>query len=674
MKENRAVKFPLKNGNRFHIPLVNGINRIDRINSFSFSDCENISFSEFPALKPSDIRVNMHNQIKYYNLTAPSIVYDGDGGSNMFSFGDYILLIKWGMCAEDVNDGYSYVKQGEVVWRDFKKGYHYVICDFLYRKSGTLIHDSSAVIYDEYESNIYETDGEVFASPEFCPDISISPDEYTQADTSCIYHFDGEYYFYDEIWHIMKKDKIYQYKRDKYAYDEYIQCWVKLRGYFDCERSACVFSEWINSNKSLLFGRYKKYIVIMPDAIAIELDENGHPADDTYYIDEEECFASVSKSPGTTVKGVRFYKLSSTVYNGNNSYNAYPFMSCAEASSTRLFGVGNGRIYSPKANTLDDFSYDSATQSSTQNAWAVSVANEGTASSKLNAIFSFGQEMIVFSNTNSYKIHSSSGFLRITNLFNKGTFNKKSVTECENKLFFANKEGIFTYNGAVIEQIDKQLGLKGIENCILTSAGKCIYAYIVSDGDSMLYIYQPLYKSWHRINLPYDSYIESDTREIKDIKDMVCMDDRIYILTYASYDTRPGGLDTVNYNTSKLQIYSLSEGKSSHLDFFEEWFFETNMINSYIPGLQRITDVQILCQGSKNNTLKVHLIPNEGTADDTNIIYDGTAADKIGVIRVSLIKTEALFHRIKISGTGDIKIYDVIITTCPGGEKYESDR
>ncbi len=673
MKDIKTVHFPVKSEVSSRLPLTNGINKIDKINSSSFSDCENISFEEFPVLKPSDIRINMHNQINHYNLTAPSIVYDGDGGSNMFSFGDYIILIKRGMCAEDVKNGYSYVKNGQLVERDFKKGYHYVICDFLFRKAGTLILDSSAVLYDEYDSNIYQTDGEVFASPQYCPDISVHPDDYEDADLSYIYRFNGDYYFFDEIWHKMKKDKVYQYKREKFAYDEYLQCWVQLRGYFDGDRSSCIFSEWINSDKSLLFGRYKKYIVIMPDAIAFELDEKGEPVYDTYYIDDEECFASVCKSSGVMVKGVRYVKLSSIVNNSGNPYNAYPYMSSVESSSTRLFGVGNGRIYSPKANTLDDFSYDTATETKTDNAWAISVANEGVSSSKLCAIYNFDREMIVFSNTNAYKIHLSSGYLRISALFNKGTFNKKSITECENKLFFANKDGIFSYNGVATERIDKKLGLKSIEHCILSATDKCVYAYIISDGDRLFYIYEPIYKSWHKLSLPYDSYIDSDSREIKEIKDMVCMNNRIYILTYASYDTRPGGLDTKNYDTSKVQIYSLSEQKSTHLGYSDGWFFETGMIAGYLPGMQRILKVQILYEGCKDNSLRVHLISNEDEADDKNIIYNGSVPDKVGVIRISLVKTEALFHRLRISGTGDIKIYDVIITTSPGGEKYESD-
>lgn len=669
-----SVKFPSKNERLFSVDLLAGINKSIHFNGNGFSDCENLSYKNYPALSSADMRVSVHNQMDFYNLTSPSPHFDNDGGSSVFSFGDYILLIKWGICGENVGDGYHYVRGSKVVYRSFKKGYHYVICDCLKQTKNSFFHLNSAVLYDEYEECVLDTDYLIYADPTNYVDTDTRPTIMDDADKSVVYRFGDEYFFYDEKWIEMKPDKTYVSDRNVYYYDSYLECWLKKRGYTDKDRDAKIFSCWSGDNMSLMMGDYKKYIVVMPDAVMIELDEKGMPKDDMYF-NNDWINTTINRSDSKDIKYMKIHKLNAFITDeeGNTKTFDYPDISCILPAHSRLFCIGNGRIYATKPNTVNDFSYDSIYSSSADNAWAVSVSNEGTASSGLCAIYNYMDELLVFTTDCTYKIYGKTNPFRIGTLFNTGTFDQKSITECDGKLYFADKCGVYCYNGTSVTRISSCLKHGNIYRAVLTGADGILYIYLDCDEDKAIYTYNTVNKSFLKISLPYDSYIESADRNAKDIKDMFSLNNKVYILTHASYDTRPGGDDTVNYDTSKVQIYCITSGNSRYLDYQEKWFFKTNPFNFFMPDLQRVTKIEVVVKGDGYSTINAYLLKENESPSDNNMIFTYNCARKLGVIRYYIRKSESLYHSLYIEGEGNADIHSIKLSVVTEGDKFESE-
>lgn len=670
----KTVRFPVNGTKRITISTNEGLIRSEVINMGGFSACENLSYKNYPVISSSDIRKSIHSQQSYYNLTSPSTVFENDGGCNMFSFGNYILLIHWGMCGEDVEDGYQYVKNGRIAHRDYKKGCHYVICDCLKQVKTSFLHICSCVLYDENEEKVYNADYEMFADPRNFVEVSEHPDEMDNADTTSVYLYEDKYYYYDESWIEMKLNRLYFYNAKLFYYDSYLGCWLVKRAYCDKNRDAKLFSEWSSEDPSLMFGNYRKYIVIMPDAVLIELDESGFPKEDTYF-DGELITAGVQRSNSTTVYGIkkRYMEACMTDSDGITHLFPYPDVSAILPGATRMFAVGDGRIYATKPNTMNDFSYDSVYSFSPSNAWAAAVSNEGVSSSRLCAICDYSGEIIAFSNDTSYKIYGKTNPFRISTLFNHGTFSQKSIAECDGKLYFADSKGIYFYNGTSISCISDCLYLGKINNAILTSCSNILYAYIDCETDKAIYTYDTRHKCFLKIALPYDSYIETDERQIKDVRDMISLNDNVYILTYASYDTRPGGVEAANYDTAKNQIYCITSGSAKYLDYKEKWYFETNPFNLYIPDTQKVCKLEMIIKGTKSSRVRVYLLSDEESPSDNNLITDYQCNNTIEAIRCALRKSEGLCHRLYVEGEGDVKIHSIELKLSFGGDKFESD-
>jgi len=660
----KNIKFPANKTKRINISLTDGIKSTDIINHGGFSKCENLSYKKYPVLSSSDIRKSIHSQLSFYNITAPSTEFLNDGGSNMFSFGDYILIIHWGMCGENVSDGYQYIKDGKLVSRDFKKGNHYVICDCIKAVKNTFALVCSCVIYDEDEIRMHYADYEINADPRLYRYTDVLPSDMGDCDTGSVYLYDGKYYYYDGIWIEMRLNKTYYYDNQLFYYDSYLECWLLKKGYSDKKRDAKIFSEWSSDDPSLMFGNYQKYIVIMPDAVMIELDEKGFPKEDKYF-DGEWITAGVQRSINTSVYSMkkRSFDAYMTDSDGVTHSFPYPDVSSIMPGATRLFAVGEGRIYATKPNTLNDFSYDSVYSFSPSNAWAAAVANEGVSSSKLCALYDYSGEIIAFSNDTSYKIYGKTNPFRIGTLFNHGTLSQKSVTECDGKLYFADDKGVYCYNGTSVACISDDIKPGIIHDACFTSARGVLYMYLDCDSDKAIYTYDTKYKCFLKMALPYDSYITSEDRVTKEIKDMVTVNDNVYVMTYASYDTRPGGLETVNYDTSKIQIYCITSGSSKYLGYKEKWFLETNPFNTYIPDRQRVTEMEILLKGDGESSIRVYLLSEDQTPDNENMITEYVPGRELSVMRYSIRKSESLYHRLYIEGEGDADIHSIELMT-----------
>ena len=670
----KNIKFPKSQSKIFNLSLGEGIKISNAVNRDGFSDCENISYKKFPLLSSADIRLSAYSQFDYYNLTSPSVVFDNDGGSRMFSFGKYILLIRWGMCGENVEDGYQIVKNGKKFNRDFKKGYHYVICDCLKPVNKSLMLISSGVIYDEYAENLYNSDYDINGDPRFYEETDTPPEQMEIADTEKIYLCDGVFYFYDDGWNVMKLNKIYSYDRKLFYYDDYLGCWLVKKEYSDKARDAVVFSEWDSQNPSLMHGKYKKYIVVMPDAVAIELDEKGFPALDMYY-DGDWITASIQRSPKTDICIMKIRQLEACMTDSEGVSHSFPYpdINSVLSSSTRFFAVGDGRIYATKPNTVDNFSYDSVYSQSPSNAWAVSVANEGTSSSTMCALCNFRDEIIAFSPDSAYKIYGKSNPFRIGMLFEYGTFDKKSFAECNGKLYFANRNGIFCYNGISVSLISSDLNLGVVQKAVITSAKEKVYIYVVSANSEGIYVYDTINDCFSKLALPFDSYIENENRVQKDVIDMVSLDEYVYIMTYASYDSRPGGIDTVNYDKAKVQIYLINGGSAKYNGYTQKWFFETNAFNTFMPDLQRVENIEMVVKGKTGDMINVYLLCGDEYKNNNNMIFEHRCNNKLNVIRCSVRKSEQLYHRLYVEGDGDVEIHSLRIRIKPGGDKFESE-
>lgn len=162
-----------------------------------------------------------------------------------------------------------------------------------------------------------------------------------------------------------------------------------------------------------------------------------------------------------------------------------PRLSHITVHLSRLFGAAGDRLYASAYNDPQNWNVDTAGDIGAANAWATTVQSNTEASGDFSALTVFGGQVHAFKEGFCHVLSGTKNPFRVGDLFSVGAAAPRSLAEVGGRLYFADREQVYRYNGDTPVAIGAPLGgadLSGALGC----AGSGLYYLYLPSLDEML--------------------------------------------------------------------------------------------------------------------------------------------------------------------------------------------
>lgn len=314
----------------------------------------------------------------------------------------------------------------------------------------------------------------------------------------------------------------------------------------------------------------------------------------------------------------------------------------------RLFGADGGKVYASGYNDYANWKLDTAEESRDSNAWVSATQSNTKAGGDITAITQYNGHVIVFKKDFMHEVYNTKNPFRITDIFEVGTIDSRTVCEVDGRLFFVSEKSVNTYTGGNPVNIGYNLGIDVFKYAVAGTDDRHYFLYCDDDTPEMrnrhLFVYDTLCNEWSERLI--DKRVINFAHNTQGMF-MLCDDGLIY------------KLDTEDYN--------------------HEWSFETDLItrqsssksSATSMNIKHIRKVQMMVDLADGANLKVYaLYDGEPFNKDMNPIYDSNGKTGRLIVRVKLRKSAHYGVKIHVEGYGYAKLYDLELFMQQGGDLY----
>lgn len=305
--------------------------------------------------------------------------------------------------------------------------------------------------------------------------------------------------------------------------------------------------------------------------------------------------------------------------------------------NNRVFGVKGDEVFATVLGQFDDWETLSTPLQPTDS-WAADVASKGD----FMGIANFNNHVTMFKPEFLHQQYGVKPPYRIQDLYAVGTIDNRSIKEAGNKLFFADDKMVYGFGGGDPRPVSMKLN-KGFQEARAGSDGRRYYisAY---DGDSWnLYVYDTYFNTWMR---------EDDLR----VTDFAYWKKHVYALA--------SPLST----GSTANIYKFDSGTES-----VEWEIITDFNTLNNLNAKYVNEIRLRFGLVGTESMKISIAYDNDTVFRTvkefNDSSDFETYGDVSMIDCVIAPREADRFRVKISGVGHTKIYQMVIKTV-GGDAY----
>lgn len=221
---------------------------------------------------------------------------------------------------------------------------------------------------------------------------------------------------------------------------------------------------------------------------------------------------------------------------------------------------------------------------------------------------------------------------------------EKSLVIVNETLYYKSRNGICAYDGSLPSTISQNLGTERYKNAVAGTVGNCYYISMQdSDGEWHMFVYDESLGVWEK---------EDNTHSLGFAR-------RAGELYYI--DASDNSLRSVKGTTS---LYN-EEGVPARLENNIDWMVETGDLMSFTPDRKYISKIQI------------RLSVPSGAHANVSLQYDSSGVwekkaniseFRKGIYTLPIITPRCDHFRIKIEGSGDVKIYAISKISEGGSE------
>lgn len=395
----------------------------------------------------------------------------------------------------------------------------------------------------------------------------------------------------------------------------------------DAERNVVQFNVFKN-HEDVLSGKYDSKLLIFPDKVSVDFDIPSIADDGGVFSCNDMCVSGGIDPPD---------------------------MDFVTVHLSRLFGVGDGKVYASGFNDYTNWELDKAVTEDMEDdgsvtfkdgydenhAWVSAAQSNTKSSGGFTGITTFQNHVIAFKNDYMHEIYNTKNPFRIHDIYSEGCINNKSICDVGGMLMFVSEDGVKVYTGGQPKKVSDELCIKKFENAVCGSDGRNYYMYCIYDGGrDGLFVYDTKYGLWSQreITLPVIDFAYT-----KHGMFMLCTDGRIMRIDSGNYDY------PWSFETDFCTLISSSTGTAD------------------IRHIRKIQLPTVIGGGAR---LKLYILyDNEKFNPETShLVFDSGARYGNITIRVLTRQTACEKFRLHAEGFGYVKIFGLEWLVSNGGD------
>lgn len=174
-----------------------------------------------------------------------------------------------------------------------------------------------------------------------------------------------------------------------------------------------------------------------------------------------------------------------------------PLIDHMTVHQSRLFSVGNNRVYASGYNDYSNYDLDTAEEINEAHAWMSTSQSNPKAAGDFTAITTYGNHVLLFREKFLQEVYGNKNPFRIVDIGEFGTIDQRSICEINGVLYFVGNDGVYAYSGGMPRDIGSNLGVNKFTYAV---AGRCRYDYYLYCEDATntghLFVYNTRNRTW----------------------------------------------------------------------------------------------------------------------------------------------------------------------------------
>lgn len=334
-----------------------------------------------------------------------------------------------------------------------------------------------------------------------------------------------------------------------------------------------------------------------------------------------------------------------TITTGVTVRRSIPDMDFICENGNRIWGCSsdNNEIYASKLG--DPTNFNVYTGISTDS-YAVSLGTDG----EFTGAVSYRGYILFFKENCVHKIYGQNPPYTVTTSYIRGVQkgSHRSLVCLNEGLYYKSPTGICSYEGGVPVCVSADLGEEYYTDAVAGALGDKYYICMSDKNDKRhLFVYDEARGLWnHEDNMDVREFATHNCNLY-----MLFRDDDVFRIALADGVNRYGSF------TGDLRGYS------EEPDF--EWYAETGLWGLSLPENKYYSSVNLRIAGSKGATVEISYEINSSGKWEKQI---SRTFEKTGSLMVPFISPRCDHLRLRIKGTGDVKIYSIGRKTESGSE------
>ncbi len=244
-------------------------------------------------------------------------------------------------------------------------------------------------------------------------------------------------------------------------------------------------------NRQLYLSEYKPKLNTSTETPVID---TGDEDPEHYCIVRYNEFTSHTNAiEGSYVKKVLVFPhyFSGEIDGGGESFfetcGSFPASHVATVFMSRIFSAYKGKLFASDFNSAMTYSFDTAEESLSSNAWMSNTQSNTKADGDITALAVYDGHVVVFKRDYMMQVYNNENPFRLVDIGSYGCISKRAVCEYDGKLAFVSPQGVMLYSGGYPYFIDEELDIKSYEGALLCAREKLLYMYVPSEKGVFVY-------------------------------------------------------------------------------------------------------------------------------------------------------------------------------------------
>lgn len=319
--------------------------------------------------------------------------------------------------------------------------------------------------------------------------------------------------------------------------------------------------------------------------------------------------------------------------------------------NNRIFGVNGSKIFASAAGSYVDYDLDTATDFDGNNAWYSTTQAGGD----FTHICTYGGRPVAFKADMLYEVYGDSNPFRIKGISRTGAFNGASVHEVDSVLFYANKDGIYTYGGSHPRSISEgYIDKKKLRNGLFTGCSAGTY-------DGKYFVRVPHITSEETVTVT-----DGENRHT-------------YKYPILVFDTSTGSWSVVSAFDNDVSYFAEADGKfyavldngviylmNSGNKGGMHWYFETPVITGGTADSKVLEKIQMLAKFHGEGSIRVSVKYDNGAFEEVGRIDTDSG---IHPLYSKISKGDHIARFIRFDCVGDVEILSFEQLLSEGGAR-----